>query len=118
MGRDKAYPLSDELIGNVNTIVPRVNDLLERFGEKREVSSGYRPPAINKKTPNAAKKSNHMLCLACDLEDPDGKLDEWCLANLDVLEEIGLWLESPKYTPNWVHVQCVPPRSKKRVFIP
>jgi hypothetical protein len=40
------------------------------------------------------------------------------MENLDVLAEIGLWLEHPISTPRWCHVQTVPPKSGKRVFTP
>lgn len=118
MNRDQAHPLSDEQTGNANTIVPRVNELLEAFGHYRAVTSGYRPAAINSKVKGAAKKSNHILCLACDLEDADGKLDDFCMANLVLLKKIGLWLEHPDDTKGWCHVQAISPKSGNRVFKP
>ena len=57
-----------------------------------------------------------MLCKACDLEDVDGKLDKWCMDNLHILAEIGLWLEHPSATKTWCHIQTVPPKSGKRVY--
>lgn len=80
--------------------------------------SGWRPPAVNAATRNAAPKSNHLKGKACDLYDPKGLLDAWCMAHLDVLEGIGLWLEHPDSTAGWSHVQTVPPRSGRRVFRP
>lgn len=120
MGRDKKYPeeLTDELRWNAASTVDRVNQLLEAFGEHRNVNSGWRPAAVNAGVPNAAKKSKHMTCQACDLSDDDGSLDAWCMANLGALERIGLWLEHPDSTPRWAHVQIIPPNSGKRVFIP
>lgn len=119
-GRDEKFPneLTDELRANAASTVDRVNQLLEAFGEPRKVNSGWRPAVINAATPNAAKKSKHMTCEACDLSDYTGSLDAWCVNNLDALERIGLWLEHPNSTPNWCHVQIVPPRSGLRVFIP
>jgi hypothetical protein len=35
-----------------------------------------------------------------------------------MLEEAGLFMESPSKTPRWVHFQTVPPKSGKRIFIP
>jgi hypothetical protein len=98
--------------------VERVNLLLEAFGEPRRVNSGWRPAAINAGVPNAAAKSKHMTCQACDLNDDDGSLDAWCMANLQILERIGLWLEHPDSTPRWTHWQIVPPGSGNRVFRP
>ena len=120
MSRDKQFPdeLTDELRSNAASTVDRVNQLLEAFGEDRKVNSGWRPAVVNAATPNAAKKSKHMTCQACDLEDKDGRLDQWCLDHPEALERIGLWQESPASTVGWAHVQIIPPNSGKRVFIP
>lgn len=119
-GRDAQFPeeLTDELRTNAASTVDRVNQLLEAFGEDRKVNSGWRPAVVNAAIPHAAKKSKHMTCQACDLSDPNGSLDAWCMNNLDALEHIGLWLEHPDSTPSWTHVQIVPPNSAKRVFKP
>lgn len=74
--------------------------------------------AVNTAVPGAAKNSKHIVCQAIDLNDHDGRLDAWCLANLDALEELGLWLEHPDATPGWCHLQTQPPRSGNRVFEP
>jgi hypothetical protein len=118
MGRDKKYPLNDTLRANAEELVEKANQLLSRFGEGRRVTSGWRPPQVNAATPGAAKRSLHMTCEAVDLEDEDGQLDDWCLDNLEVLQEIGLWLEHPSATRRWCHLQIAPPRSGKRVFFP
>ena len=110
--------LTFELLENAIDTVEKVNKLLDAFGSQRKVTSGYRPASVNAAIPNAAKKSNHMLCKACDLEDVDGKLDKWCMDNLHVLTEIGLWLEHPSATKTWCHIQTVPPKSGNRVFYP
>lgn len=118
MGRDEHAPLTRELSENLTKLMVAINSLRDYYGKPMIVSSGYRPPEINFATPGAAKKSNHMFCLAVDFRDHDGELDKWCLANLDKLEACGLYLEDPKHTPGWCHLQVVPPKSGKRVFIP
>lgn len=118
MGRDKQYPLSEEQEKNLEQLLECLNKFRKIYGKPMIVSSGYRPEAINKNVKGAAKKSNHIMCLACDFKDLDGSLDEWCLQNLDVLEECGLYLESPLHTPTWCHLQCKSPKSGRRVFIP
>ena len=125
MGRDKKYPLTEEQKQNAEDMVRRINSLLALFGQSRAINSGYRPPEVNASTPGAAKRSKHMECNAGDIEDADGALDAWCMANLDKLAEIGLWLEHPSATRTpkrfghgWCHVQRVPPRSGNRVFYP
>ena len=109
--------LTFELLENAIDTVEKVNKLLGYFGSIRTVTSGYRPAAINAAV-GGAKLSNHMLCKACDLEDKDGKLDNWCMENQDKLKEVGLWLEHPSATKGWCHLQTVPPRSGNRVFKP
>ena len=120
MGRDRRFPdeLTDEKRSNAEEMVDKANELLNRFGETRKVNSGWRPASVNAATVGAAKKSKHMECLAIDLEDKDGTLDAWCMENLDVLQEIGLWLEHPDSTDGWCHLQIIAPRSGNRVFKP
>lgn len=118
MGREKVAPLTSELKENLEMLLEALNKFRSAYGSSMIVSSGYRPPSINEATKGAAKHSNHMICLACDFKDVDGNLDKWCMSNLDVLEKCGLWLEDPKSTVGWCHLQCVPPRSGNRVFKP
>ena len=120
MGRDRQYPdeLSDGLRENAQDTVKKVNELLALFKETRIVTSGWRPAAVNASTPNAASKSKHMTCQACDLDDPEGDLDQWALENRWALENIGLWMEHPAATKGWAHFQTVPPKSGKRIFYP
>ena len=120
MGRDRQYggELTDELRANAQITVDRVNQLLMTFGEYRTVNSGWRPAAVNAAVPGAASRSKHTTCQACDLNDDDGSLDQWCLENPEILEGIGLWQESPESTPRWTHLQTVQPKSGNRVFKP
>lgn len=120
MGRDKLFrgELTRELRANARETLRRVNRLLRRAGITATVSSGWRPTAINAAVPGAAKNSKHIQCLAIDLDDRNGRLDAWCLANPDVLEELGLWLEHPDATPGWCHLQTQAPRSGSRIFEP
>ena len=120
MGRDREFhaELTPELRANARETVRRVNRLLKRAGFTRRITSGWRPAAVNAAVPGAAKGSKHISCIAIDLEDKDGALDAWCMAHLDVLEEIGLWLEHPDATPDWCHLQTLPPRSGNRIFEP
>ena len=127
MGRDKKYSkdLSGEIVNNAKETVKRANLLLIEFekvfsnAKTRKVSSGWRPPAVNAGTKNAARRSHHMTGKAIDISD-NGNLAKWCAspAGLIALEKIGLWLEHPGSTLTWCHVQTVPPRSGNRVFYP
>lgn len=85
-----------------------------------QVSSGWRPAAVNSNTPNAAPNSKHMTGQAIDIYDPDGDLDDWLATGegLAALEAIGLWIEHPSCSKGWTHCQTIPPRSGRRVFFP
>jgi hypothetical protein len=126
-GRDKAFQdeLTEEIRCNAAETVIKANELLKRAGFERicSVNSGWRPHRVNAAVANASATSHHLTGRAIDLPDPDRTLAAWCVAHLDVLAEIGLWLEDPRWTydadgDHWVHLQTVPPRSGHRVFIP
>lgn len=127
MGRDVSYPkeYTEEVQNNLKKLLAAVNAFLLDLGltEKPKVSSGWRPAAINSSTPNAAKRSNHMVGLAVDiLDDKSQSLAKQVLMRLDLLKKHGLYLEDPqstvgKYT-NWVHLQVKAPASGKQVFKP
>ena len=116
MGRDKQFPLSDEQEVNLTKLLLALNTFRKAYGKPMKVTSGYRPAAINAGVKGAAKKSAHIECMACDFEDKDGLLDAFCLKNLNLLSDIGLYLESPAHTPGWCHLDIRP--RKSTVFIP
>lgn len=123
-GRDKTHAaeLTDEIKGNAFITVTRVNLIMNAVGMNRRVTSGWRPQTINAITPGAAKKSNHIIGAACDLEDRDGKLYDCLYSGHDhdkdtgPLADIGLWVEIKR--PSWVHLQIFAPKSGKRFFKP
>lgn len=131
MGREATHTLTDDCYLNACETVKRVNQLLSMaaldgvFPEavnESEVASGWRPAEVNAATPNAAPDSKHVTGQACDLRDNKARdFARWCLRNLEVLDDLGLWLENPMWTggkSNWVHLQTVPPHSGRRVFVP
>jgi hypothetical protein len=63
-------------------------------------------------------KSNHLFGRAVDFADGDGKLKKWILANIKLMEEIGLYMEDFAATKTWVHFQINPPKSGNRFFKP
>ena len=118
---DQKRAAAAETVTRVNKLIKAAaadGVVLEKNRTGSPVNSGWRPLAINQGTANAAPRSKHIQCLACDLHDPEGDIDEWCMANQDKLAEIGLWLEHPSATKGWCHVQIVAPRSGSRVFFP
>ncbi len=110
--------LTDDMRANAQITVDKANQLLAAFGEERGQRSGWRPQSVNDATPNAAHHSRHITCEAIDLDDPDKRLQEWCMANLPTVASFGLWLEHPIATPDWLHCQVVPPPTGMRVFYP
>lgn len=121
MGRDASHAaeLTAEFRRNARAMVERANELLKLAGiAQGAVNSGWRPQSINAAIANASPRSRHLTCQAVDLRDDDDVLDAWCMRNLPALEVLGLWLEHPSATPGWCHIQTVPPRSGRRVFMP
>jgi uncharacterized protein YcbK (DUF882 family) len=107
MNRDKLYPddFTQEISDNIDKLLIPLNKFRELYGKSMVVSSGWRPASVNK-TIGGAPKSNHVLGLACDFKDPEGLLDAFAM-QLDAsgeLKKLGLWLENPKNTPGWIHL--------------
>lgn len=126
MGRDAKYACSPDVLRNAQVTVDKTNQLkrlavldgLVFSDDAHEVASGWRPEAVNDCTSNAAKKSSHITGCGLDTHDPQRLFARWCLQNLHQLEAIGLWMEDPRWTPNWVHLQTFAPGSGNRVYIP
>lgn len=120
MGRDTQYAkdYTPEISANIDSLLIALNKFRAIYDKPMTVSSGWRPASLNAKVPGAAKKSNHIIGLACDFKDSDGALDAYCLANQDVLKECGLYLEHPDNTPGWCHLQSISPKSGNRTFKP
>jgi len=124
MGRDKEFPLDMQQALNAADLLSRVNYLFGRLNLSGEVSSGYRPSAINKGIEGASKGSMHIHCRAIDIKDPFFKIGQTLLARVDLLESCGLWMEHPDYTKKivdgkiirWQHLDTK--ERKNRIFIP
>ena len=121
MGRDVKYAseLTGEIEENAKELIGRVNNLLASLlmGE-REVRSGWRPQGVNDATKNAAASSKHITGQAVDLADNDRSLAKAIMLDPEALETFGLWMEDTRWTLTWVHLQSVPPKSGKRIYIP
>lgn len=77
-------------------------------------NGGFRP----QDSKVGAGNSKHKEGRGIDIYDPHRQLASWCLAHPKALEERGLHMEDPRWTPSWVHLQDVPPGSGKLVYIP
>ena len=120
MGRDKEYAseYTAEIAKNLDKVVIALNKLQDAYGQEFKINSGWRPAAVNAATPGSAAKSKHMEGLAADIHDTDGKIMEWTIANLQLMKDMGIYMEDWRYTPTWTHYQIVPPKSGNRIFIP
>lgn len=113
---------AEELLGRVDVLLECAQDdkILLCVNSKTESlisgsgSGGYRTPD----NPVGAKSSRHKKGQAVDIYDPMRDLAQWCIDNENVLEQCGLWMEDPRWTPTWVHLQSEPPGSGHRYFIP
>ena len=123
MGREARYPeaLTAELEANLLLLLEPVNDFVTAAAAEGVpigidehtqtiVASGWRPPAVNDRTQNAATESTHLSCLGIDLQDilPRRSLARFalrCARPGGLLERLGLYLERPQWTPDWVHLQ-------------
>lgn len=114
-GRDKAAPLDSIQEVNLDELLTVMDKFRESYGKALVTSSGYRPSNINAAV-GGSKKSSHLTCQAVDFVDKDGSLAKFCLENMELLEELGLYLENPSYTKGWVHLQTK--KTKNNPFIP
>lgn len=112
------YPTTDEINSNLQMLLVALNKVRAAYNIPMIVTSGLRSVADQQRINPSAPKSKHLLGLAADISDPDGNLWKWCMVNIQVLIEADIYLEDKAHTPTWVHMQCVPPKSGKRIFIP
>lgn len=112
---------------NLTILLKKVNQIRQTYGKSMTVTSGYRSledhlriyrqKGITDKS-KIPMKSNHLSGRAVDFADANGELKKWVLANVSLLESIGLWCEDFSATPTWVHFQINPPASGNRFFKP
>lgn len=122
-----------EVVNKLGTMVP------DNLKGPRKCNSGYRSSAdqfriykdrakkkqapftdgvyVESKVPRTA----HMTGEAIDLNDPDGKLDDWLMDTEEgkkAVKELDLYIEHKNYTSGWCHVQIRKTKSGNRYFIP
>lgn len=120
-GRAKFEDLDKEIQENLLTLHERINVIRTAYGKPMRVNDGFRR---SKDTPkNGAKKSKHLLGAAIDIDDDDkGTFWNWVKNNLELFQEVGIWIEDPRWTHGavgtWIHCQILPPASGKRIFVP
>lgn len=114
---DRLLAADSATIHNAECLALLLSDLLDHYGKRPSISSGYRTPAANKAAGGAAT-SSHCEGKAVDFSDPKKEFGKWLLKNTGLLASLGLHIEDPAFTPVWAHVTNRPPRSKRIVFKP
>lgn len=119
-GRDTEYQdeYTQEISDNLDELLIVLNKVRTAYGKPMSINSGWRPAAINGSTPGAAAHSLHMMGLAADIADADGEVMKWVLDHLDLMQELGIYMEDFCWTPTWTHLGIRPPKSGKRIFVP
>jgi len=117
--------LTIDIKENAKILLEKINSLLNDHNiTQAKVSSGFRPSTTNSSIKNAAKKSAHMVCKECDIEDTkDQKLGKLILSKPELLRKYGLFIEDLKSTKgkytNWIHLDMVERKDRpSRSFIP
>lgn len=112
------YKPDVETAANLAKLLTIMNVIRTAYGKPMTVTSGLRSDADQKRINPKAPKSNHIKGLAVDISDPHGEVWAWCMTNMKLMEEQGIYFEDKNATPTWVHFQIVPPKSGKRIFKP
>lgn len=117
--------ITDQMRKDAAKLIAKVSVLLSLIPiVKPVITSGFRPQSYNKKI-GGSTNSHHCFGNAVDIHDPEKKISEWCLQNIEYLRESGLFIESPEHTcksedpmRRWIHFQRVAPKSNNVVFFP
>ncbi len=117
----RKYPTTKEIDANLADLLVKLNKVRAAYGKPMIITSGLRSDERQAQLIAAGKstavKSNHLKGLAVDIAD-DGKIKPWIMANMKLMEDLGLYFEDFSATKTWIHVQTVPPKSGRRFFIP
>lgn len=112
------YDVTPEQQANLEKLLEAMNKVRTAYAIPMKVTSGLRSQADQDRINSSAPKSKHLLGLAVDIYDPDSKVWEWCMENMHLMEELGIYFEDKVSTPTWVHFQLGPPKSGRRIFKP
>ncbi len=114
-GTEATKPLSVDEEVNLHNLLIAVNALQDLWGSQFVINSGRRLAPVA--TPfGTATHSAHMVTAAVDIKDSAQLISKWLEVHTDILEQLGLYMEDPKFTPTWCHVQVRP--THNRIFKP
>ena len=109
LGRVNVLRFQAETAGVVFKVNPHTGNFISGQGH-----GGFRPENCSVGADNSQHKDAH----AVDNYDPDRLFAKWCRTHEQDLASLGLYMEREEWTPSWVHLQDVPPRSGKIAYIP
>lgn len=116
---ERAEQATEEHAVSAGDLAMRLNRLfadpeMEWFEGEPEFNDGYRDQNVT----YGAKRSSHKEGKAVDIGDKrKSRLSIFLVAHSYLLERYGLWMEDPRHTPTWCHLQSRPVRGR-RIFIP
>lgn len=129
----KGFPTDSQTDDNLQDLLDKLLQVEKAYGHALAITSGLRDIADQKRIyaeKNAARAkqglppltvplaSKHLYGQAADVADASGNFWKWCMVNMKIFEDLGLYFEDRSATPTWVHIQTVAPKSGKRVFMP
>lgn len=112
--------LTESQDANVSRLLAKMNVIRAEYGLPMQVTSGFRTHEDEMRIDPAHPNSLHTSGAAVDIydPDPDKRLWNWCIEHMDLLVELGVYLEDRLYSQSHVHFQIWPPRSGNRIFRP
>lgn len=112
----KIWEVDKVTIRNLEDLIRKVNAL--GYQPPMRASSCLRSLKDQERINPKAMGSSHLYGCAVDIADPKGELKKWLETRYGELVNCGLYMENPKSTPTWVHLQSYAPRSMSRIFNP
>lgn len=112
--------LNEAQDASVNKLLAVMNVIRAEYGLLMRVTSGFRTHEMEMRIDPMHPNSLHTVGAAVDIydPDPDRRLWNWCIGHMDLLVELGVYLEDRLYSHNHVHFQIWPPASGTRIFRP
>lgn len=110
-------PLTPIQSANLDKLFFSLTSLQEQYGHPLTITSGYRSIAHQREVDPAHPGSAHCQGAAVDILD-GGKLWDFCVNRLDIMKDLGFYLENEKCAPGHLHLQIIAPASQNRIFDP
>jgi hypothetical protein len=101
------HEVPPKVLGQLTLLCGKCNSWGPLYPKAVSVTRGYRDEEKNMEV-GGVPNSPHLTGEAVDLKDKDGKLALWFMNNIHILRELGLYMEDPRYTKGWVHLQTRP----------